>query len=225
VISDNTEDVTTTDNPTTTEKPDTTTPKPTTTTPTTAKPTEKPTTAPPKPTPTPTPKPPPAFPSNIGNWSVSDAGKNVTCIVLTGALQLDILLADNKVTKRFEDDEELLEINFTPFVPFQTHAKVDVPEDASAKGNCDELSQTITLTWYQNNVETESRLTFQFVMNKAAAQGGIGAPMPISPNNYALKDVTGLAYYLTINKTMGKWTCTEAVEKRYNPNPVLIGVF
>jgi len=40
-----------------------------------------------------------------------------------------------------------------------------------------------------------------------------------------LKDVTGLAYYLSINKTIQ----TEAVEKSvmqkmFNPNPVLIGV-
>jgi len=100
--------------------------------------------------------------------------------------------------------------NFKPFVPSQTHAKVDVPEDASAKGNCDEFSQTTRRSLgYQNNPETQSRLAFQFVLNTAAAQGGIWGP--ISPNNYALEDVTGSPI---ISASTKPWV-SERVRKRW----------
>jgi len=149
---------------TTTEKPDTTTVKPTD--PTTAT-TVKPTTAPPA---------PPAFPNNVGKWSVTNTISNLTCIILSGALQLSVLdPTDNKTT-----------------------TSINVPTDAAAKGKCGPLIQTITLTWKVGEDENANNLTLQFRLNQTAT--GAGAVGQITPNNYALEEVMGFVHYM-VNKT------------------------
>lgn len=127
---------TTTIAPTVPTKP--TTPTTPTTKPTTPTTTVAPTTPPPtKPTPPPPTPAPPKPPANIdpptGDWNISYVAPiNGSCIFAKMAIQFE--------------------------VPYHTkhnetwHAYVDIPKDANATGNCDNLSEKLKLSWGNNSV-------------------------------------------------------------------------
>ncbi|ODM99918.1 Lysosome-associated membrane glycoprotein 1 [Orchesella cincta] len=162
-----TEDPTTT---TTTKETTTTSQPPDTTTSTTA----KPTTTPPAPAP-PAPSPPapgpkiPDYPLNKGKWIVEDKAKNVTCVILKGAMQIN-LTGQNKT------------VSF------------NVPGFAEATGSCAE-PQSIVLTWNSTvlNVNKtnylENSLTLSFESN--ATVGSLSAAdSGITSGKYGLENVT-----------------------------------
>jgi len=150
----------------TTENPHNITTSPPTTT--------HPTTVTPSTPPTPTPAPVPKFPANVGTWNVTDTTRNITCIIFTGALELEIRPADN-TTKDVE------------YIP--------IPKDAHATGNCGNSSATeqeLMLDWTEPGTNLTKQLTFRFLLNKTAA-GELGGP--ISPKHYALADLKGFVHY------------------------------
>ncbi|XP_061708049.1 lysosome-associated membrane glycoprotein 1-like [Cydia pomonella] len=120
--------------------PSTTTSTPDTTTTTTTTP------APPKPTPTPAPVPPkPIGPPDQGLWPY---GKNVTCVIVQFAAQLNVTYGNPN-----SSSSELI------------HVILNVPANASViSGNCDGLEQWLTIGWPATN-ETNHTLTVLFAKN------------------------------------------------------------
>jgi len=162
-----TEPTTTTTTEATTTSTTTTTTTPTTTTSTTT--TVKPSPAPAPPAPAPTPKPGPAYPLNKGKWIVEDKKRNVTCVILKGAMQISALIQNETVA-------------------------FDVPVTAVATGSCDE-PQNITLTWNSsvlnadNSSYLENTLTLSFESNSSAGSLSVGADSGITPGKYGLENV------------------------------------
>jgi len=159
-------------------KTTTTTPAPPETT-TTTKPTEKTTTisttttiAPPT-TKAPTPTQP-SWPKNLGDWNVTDAKTNITCIKLTGAFELVVPYqgSDNKTKNG----------TLTAFV--------DIPAQVVATGDCGPVNtthQSITLTWDCTTHDLHpNTVTFNFEVNRNSS-----TVHGISSGKWALVDITG----------------------------------
>jgi len=153
----------------------------TTTTPTPSPPTTPTTTTTAAPVTTPEPiKPSPKYPGNEGKWTLED-DKNVTCIMLKGALELSVLYTGND-TK-----------NYT--------ATVDIPiHGVSVSGDC--LKGILQLDWNVTSPDASATIhgnTIQFLFDKNETATGelseTAAPSTgISPGKFALVGAKGELY-------------------------------